>query len=200
MGSSRSSCDAESLACELGTRKDVIVRYVQKHFVAGVQYTASPVPNRCGKGRPEVVYVLRPDAADLVRDTYGLKHRYVTRVGPGVRHVNALLMSPENATVGFLCRALHGVTPAIREHRVGNYRIDLYLPEVRLAVECDEQGHAPYDQNAERAREDAIRASLGCTFLRFDPAEPGFDLARVVGDVLSRLLAARGGAGLYRCH
>lgn len=79
--------------------------------------------------------------------------------------------------------------PATRQYpvRAGgqSYYIDLYFPAQRVAVECDERGHTGYDQDAERLREQRLRATLDCQFVRYDPA---VDLVDAIIE-LRRLLA-----------
>ena len=50
----------------------------------------------------------------------------------------------------------------------GKYRIDWYVPELRLAVEFDEAHHATSSNAAaDAARQSEIEAALGCRFLRY---------------------------------
>jgi len=53
----------------------------------------------------------------------------------------------------------------ILQYTVLSYRIDLYLPKVKLAVECDEFNHWRYNLEAE----DYLVAGFGLFFLRPDP-------------------------------
>jgi len=50
----------------------------------------------------------------------------------------------------------------------GKYRIDWYIPELRLAVEFDEAHHeTPSIIKRDAARQAEIEAALGCRFLRY---------------------------------
>ena len=50
----------------------------------------------------------------------------------------------------------------------GRYRIDWYVPELRLAIEFDEAYHtSPANAAADAARQSEIEAALGCRFLRY---------------------------------
>ena len=50
----------------------------------------------------------------------------------------------------------------------GKYRIDWYIPELRLAVEFDEAHHeTPSSIKRDAARQTEIEAALGCRFLRY---------------------------------
>jgi len=58
---------------------------------------------------------------------------------------------------------------------VHNYRVDLYLPAQRLAIEIDEFGHADRDPVKEKERQLYIEKQLKCKFLRFNPDDPKFN-------------------------
>ena len=60
---------------------------------------------------------------------------------------------------------------------VGGYRIDLYLPNHKLAIEIDEFGHKQRDPDLERQREQYIKRALRCRFLRINPDEENFKMA-----------------------
>lgn len=54
----------------------------------------------------------------------------------------------------------------IHQFRVGNYRVDFYIPLYRIAIEYDEHDHSGYDKNDEVIRQKCIEEKLGCTFVR----------------------------------
>jgi very-short-patch-repair endonuclease len=70
------------------------------------------------------------------------------------------------------------------QYSVGQERIDLYFPDYKLAVEVDETHHDhPANREADAAREERIKAALGCTFLRIRCRPGSIDLAAVVNQV-----------------
>ena len=71
---------------------------------------------------------------------------------------------------------------------VGRYRIDLYLPDYKLALEVDEHGHRNRDPLEERCREEFLRRALGCDFLRVNPDAPGFNIFKVCAQLSSRIM------------
>jgi very-short-patch-repair endonuclease len=95
----------------------------------------------------------------------------------------------EQETLSVIIAAIQPLL-AQREFSVGTYSLDLYLPELRLAVECDEGGHGTYGAAKEREREQFVKDALGCSFLRFNPDAPSFNL----GDVINSILTTGGGA------
>lgn len=71
------------------------------------------------------------------------------------------------------------------------YAIDMYFAEERVAVECDEHGHADREPAAEAARQAMLERELRCTFVRFDPDAPNFSIYEVIGRVFAALNASR---------
>lgn len=66
---------------------------------------------------------------------------------------------------------------------VGDYRVDLYFPDVKLAVECDENGHQDRDLIYEIKRQNTITRELQCTFIRYNPDSPGFDIFNIIAKI-----------------
>jgi hypothetical protein len=85
-------------------------------------------------------------------------------------------------TIDFLSRAIPSMS--IKEFHCAGYRIDLWFPKLRIAVECDEHKHEGYDSDSERIRTYDIKEKLGCTFFRYDPYAEGFDVANMINQFL----------------
>ena len=66
---------------------------------------------------------------------------------------------------------------------MGKYNVDLYFPSFNLVIECDQNNHNHYNNQAEEERANYIKDKLGCTFIRFNPDEPGF----MIGDVIYKI-------------
>lgn len=75
--------------------------------------------------------------------------------------------------------------PQKHQYSVGRYRIDLYFPTQKLAIECDEHGHKTltYREN-DTKRQTYIENKLGCTFIRFNPDKKYFN----IGDVINLII------------
>lgn len=54
------------------------------------------------------------------------------------------------------------------QYRVGAYRLDAFIPRLRLAVQIDEHGHRGYDAGDEKAYDEALRDN-NIVCLRFNP-------------------------------
>lgn len=94
-------------------------------------------------------------------------------------------LSCEQNYIGIIASALQKFNP-VYQFFVNGYRIDIYFPHHRIAVECDEYGHFDRDERAELARQDAIIKALGCYFIRFNPHQNGFN----IGDIIHEILVA----------
>ena len=55
------------------------------------------------------------------------------------------------------------------------FRIDIYLPKYRLAVEIDEKVHTDRDLIFEEKRQKALGKKLNCTFIRINTSRKNFD-------------------------
>jgi very-short-patch-repair endonuclease len=74
--------------------------------------------------------------------------------------------------------------PSVTQFFISGYRIDLYFPDYRIAVECDEYGHSSYDTERELARQDTITKLLGCQFIRFNPHDVDFNIGNVINQIM----------------
>lgn len=91
--------------------------------------------------------------------------------------VNTVILSKEQETIGFICDCFK-FTQLNLQHTIGNYRIDLYMPEYKIAIECDEFDHNDRDNEVER--QEFIENELGCKFIRFNPDSPTFKIQDVI--------------------
>jgi very-short-patch-repair endonuclease len=70
---------------------------------------------------------------------------------------------------------------SIKQFQVLNFKVDLYLPELKIAIEFDENDHRNYDVKKEKERQDFIKEILGCDFLRLsDKDSCGMNIGKVL--------------------
>jgi hypothetical protein len=74
----------------------------------------------------------------------------------------------ETKYIGFLFKCLNVFNP-IQQFPIKSYKIDLYIPIYKIAVECDENNHKYSDTNKELDRQSFIEKTLNCQFIRFNP-------------------------------
>ncbi len=56
----------------------------------------------------------------------------------------------------------------LRQYKVGPYRLDAFFPRINLGIEIDEQGHACYDGEEEKKRDQCLR-DKNINVIRFNP-------------------------------
>ena len=71
---------------------------------------------------------------------------------------------------------------------IGTYRIDLYMPRQKIAIEIDENGHHNRDAMYEQERTTFITKRLSCCFLRFNPDSTNFKIPVMLGVITTHLL------------
>ena len=136
-------------------------------------------PNKTRGGKQKQIFVTRlglkkvlasskkPNAAQL-SESLGLGMCIYTRV--------------EASHIGNIRKAFKDIL-SMDEYGVGKYNVDLYFPSLNLVIECDQKNHNDYNKQTEKERENYIKDKLGCTFIRFNPDEPGF----MIGDVIYKI-------------
>lgn len=106
----------------------------------------------------------------------------------GTKILSNRCVPKETETMSFLGKIFLGIGME-SQYRCGEYKIDMYIPSCKLAVECDEDGtHPPSKALADFEREQWIKSQLGCSFIRYRPDEPGFDMAEVAGKVFQKIM------------
>jgi very-short-patch-repair endonuclease len=76
------------------------------------------------------------------------------------------------------------------QFKVGRYYLDLYFPEYKIVVECDENGHADRKPYKERERMDFVNEKLNLTddnWIRYNPDAEDFDISKVIGKIYTRI-------------
>ena len=54
----------------------------------------------------------------------------------------------------------------VKQYSILNYKIDYYIPQLKLAIEYDENNHDKYSYKAQEGRQKQIEKELGCKFVR----------------------------------
>ena len=67
----------------------------------------------------------------------------------------------------------------------GKYRIDLYFPKYKLAIECDEFGHSDRPEGYDETRQEYIKNELNCRFIRYNPDSDNFSIFNVINNIIN---------------
>jgi very-short-patch-repair endonuclease len=103
-------------------------------------------------------------------------------------NVNIVQDTKEQEFIGAIRKAFSHI-PMEPQFRIGDYRIDLYFPSLKIAVECDEHGHSDRDVSKEIARQEYIENQLNCRFLRFNPDAKNFCIYDVINELMRMVYA-----------
>lgn len=78
------------------------------------------------------------------------------------------------------------IQKGIKQYNVlDKYRIDYYMPEFRLAIEYDENGHSGYTYEQHEGRQEEIQNELCCDFIRLDNRDDIFvNIAKVFKGII----------------
>lgn len=92
----------------------------------------------------------------------------------------------EQETVGQLILAFKHLNFKT-QYTVDGYRIDLYFPDHKLEIECDEHNHSDRNLADEKIREKHIVTKLNCKFIRYNPDHPNFTIFNVINRILVKI-------------
>lgn len=76
----------------------------------------------------------------------------------------------------------------ISQKITGKYKIDIYVPKYKLAIEIDEYDHKDRDIKYEGLREKYIKKTLDCKFIRCNPDEPNFNIIQLTAKITKHMI------------
>ena len=167
----------------LSPAKFNLTRYLMKNFKENIHYIIEKdLYKSFGNygGHNKITYMLTEQTIELLKNSYNLRNRYIVKISDNIQYVN-IGMCIENQTIGFIENSFIGIIECKRQYIIGKYRTDLYFPEYKLVIECDENNTLCIALN-----------TLGNKIIRYNPNTYDFDLSnvlRVIHNVLfSKLL------------
>ena len=167
----------------LNKKKHSITEYIEKNFKENINFIKkkNTLKTNHRGGHNKINYMLTEKAFELVKNTYNLKHRYLTKINDNILHIN-IIMSNENQTIGFIENSFKNVIDVKRQYIFDNYRVDLYFPIVKLIIECDENNHKDRNEIYEKERETFLLSKKN-TIIRYNPNDKLFDLSIVLREI-----------------
>ena len=105
----------------------------------------------------------------------------------GIDILSTKILSKETETLSYILTVFKGENMK-EQYTVDGYRIDLYFPSHKLAIECDEFGHKDRDIGYEVTRQKYIETKLACTFIRYNPDAKDFDIFIVINSIMKYIL------------
>lgn len=180
--------EIDDLVIALDAKKQSLKRFICKNFVENRNYITKTILNNTHKrgGHNKICMYLSDETYELVKNTYNLKHRYIKQINKDCEYKN-IVMSIENQTIGFLENSFKNIYQMKRQQKIGTYFLDLYFIDYKLAIECDEYGHADYNKSNEKERENYI-LNQGISIIRYNPNNVNFDLSCVINSILNFIM------------
>lgn len=119
----------------------------------------------------QVVWVIKSDLIPLIITQFTNKNKkYIY-----VPSEDDYLTSRPKQELKFLNALEDSLKPfnikGIRQYRVLSYRIDYYIPELKIAIEYDESTHNGYNYEEQEGRQEIIEKELDCRFIRVSDKE-----------------------------
>jgi len=144
---------------------------IETNFCDGVDFVRKTINSKKWGGQNNKIYLLTKETANIVISAYNI--------------------TSQNKSIGFIYNALKPLFPAmVCQHKVGKYFVDLYIPEMNLCVECDEEGEGEgegrltYNNAYDATRQSYIEKEITCILLRFNSSATGFDISNVIANIL----------------
>lgn len=141
-------------------------------FIQTVSYTAV---NNGAKRRLDDYLMTIDMTKDLCRKQRGNHKAYqVLQYLMELDGVEVVIVEPQRKEIEFLDvletqLRVFDVEDFERQYnnlQCGNYRIDLYIPSLNIAIEYDEDGHRGYSYEQQELRQQLIEEEIGCRFIR----------------------------------
>lgn len=102
---------------------------------------------------------------------------------------------PESAFVDIIRSTFNEIIPVEFQYSAGKYKIDIYFPTLKLAVEIDEFNHVGYSSEKEIEREKFISETLECDLIRFNPNIAGNNVGKLINLILMQVIRGSRGGG-----
>lgn len=175
---------------ELTRDKINITKHLKKNYKLDIHYIiVDTIKITKGKGgHNKITYMLTQASADILKNSFNLRNKYITDISQSVKCVN-IGMCIENQTIGFIQNCFKDCYESKRQYSIGKYRVDLYFPKNKLVIECDENNHNDRNPIKEKERYDYI-ISKEYQIIRFDPNQRDFDISNVIRVILQVLIKA----------
>lgn len=126
------------------------------------------------EGLIELGNYIKTTKASILLKALGVKSRQRTKI--------------ESEYLEIISSAFKGISPYQYQYEVQGYKIDLYFPELKIAVEIDEHNHGSYDGGSEALREFTIKQALDCNIIKFNPNVLGANVGELINLVLVHYL------------
>ena len=108
----------------------------------------------------------------------------------GIKLIGHKYVRKEAGTIYTIQKVYEGISMK-RQFSIRSYRIELYFPEHKLAIECNEHDRKGRDTKYEIRRQKFIEDQLNCKFLRYNPDAKDFTIESVLNQIFQYIYQKR---------
>lgn len=138
-------------------------------------------------GNQKMTYLsLRGLKRMLVNSRKGKAKDLAKTLGIDVNHIKYTCLEAD--VLGAIKLTFQGHS-MIEQYAVGKYYVDLYLPEYKLAIECDEYRHKFAIEEDKQRELDITEFIEGIKFIRVRPDDDNFNIYSVLNEIHNHILA-----------
>ena len=109
---------------------------------------------------------------------------------PGIKIIGYNYVRKEAGTIYTIQKVFEEISMK-RQFIIGSYRIALYVPEHKLAIECNEHDRKNRDVNYEIRRQKFIEGQLNCKLIRYNPDAKDFTIESVLNQIFQYIYQKR---------
>lgn len=147
--------DSRDVAEMIGKRHTDLMRSIRNLLVRNIEYKDEFIKSTYkveGNNRTYCCYLMTEKGKEIILNKYKLRLHSASLEIPFIDLL-------ENVLEPF------GIV-GIRQYNCLGYRIDYYIPSLKIAIEYDENGHNSYNYDRQQGRQSELEKELGCSFIR----------------------------------
>ena len=166
-------------------RKDNIISNLKKwNIVENVDFIKiTQKKEKPSKGQPSYTYMITEKMYNqLIAHICLYSRRNIENIDIQLDYVKRYIPK-EIEILGFVYDIFSPIYKLNKQYIIKPYRVDLYIEDINIAIECDEFDHKNRDKIYENKRELFIKEKLNCTFYRFNPDASDFKLSTIIRDL-----------------
>jgi very-short-patch-repair endonuclease len=167
--------------CGYKDHKKALKRHVPKQCIKLFANLIKASPTWSNQNLANSRYINEAGLMQLVSQSR-LRHSLIYAEKLGIDTFKFKTETAELATIDYIMTAFDG-EDMIEQFVIGKYRVDLYFPVYKVAIECDENDHKGRDIDKETERQSFITEQLSCQWVRFNPHGDQFSIAKVTNAI-----------------
>ena len=183
----RNECEPYTLYCLQDLGKILNLSNVHKTVCTFNNQDRMKMKTKTNGGEQDASYLTYTGLMRFISRTRSPRTiEFINKIGLTIN--TQFFSSPECDTLRCIMDAFQN-EEMVEQYTVLTYRLDLYFPRYKLAIECDENHH---NQFADDYRELKIKKNIpDCVFIRFKPFDKNFNIFKVINQIYQHIIAQK---------